>query len=315
MSLSQHVKVSVHFHGTTAKTEKCKNKLIRLACIYARGLPWVLTHPRYFTSPEVYFPRLELLLARACPFDCKRCIHFLPEYPENRPEPAEQVIADIRKLLDAVDRIDELKISGGDAFLYPELAKVLQFLSDSPKISRIVVISTGAVSPTPEVLALLPHKKIQILVENYGALSDKIGEFAALQNPSIRLMDTVFDSWQDFGDAACRNRTDIELDRQYDACRRERYSLLNGRLYACPRSAHGENLCFFTNPKQEYADVRHASDRGELLAQLRQLRRCSHLTACNHCNSCTPDFVTYDNSLRFKPNTAEKGDCSFETNR
>jgi len=299
MFLSSYVRRSLRNHGRPSKTSKIRNSFVRRLVTLIRGAGWALAHLNYYFHREKYFPNFELLLSRACPFDCKCCIHFIPEYSSKPGEPAEAVIADMEKLLSAVDRIDEVMISGGDAFLYPDLVPVVKALKTSEKIGRIVIVSSGDISPDKEIVRMLPDEKILIKVDNYGKYSRKIDEFTVLPGESIR-MDGIYDTWSDFGDEKCRNRGKEELERQYASCKSERYCLLNGKIYACPRSAHGSNLGYFTTGDKESVDLRGITDRRELLQKIRELRKVRCLTACNHCNGGTEDLKIYGQDVRFK---------------
>jgi|GEM_PF-2940991 len=300
MILSRYAKMAIINHGKSPRTEKIRNRRVRRLCSAANGGFWVLTHPDYFFHREKYFPSFELLLSRGCPFNCKTCIHFLPDYgKEVSNEPAADVIEEMKTLLNAVSRIDELFISGGDAFLYPELATVLKYLKASPKIGKITVVSSGNVSPSGDVIDLLPNSNIRIKVENYGQYSEKKEEFLSLNSPNIYLTE-YYDEWDDFGDEKCRNRNDGELALQYSACKKERYCMLNGKIYACPRSAHGENLGFFKENADAVIDVKITKDKKELLRRIADLRKLKFPTACNYCNSQTKAFNTYKIEERYK---------------
>lgn len=296
---SAYIRRSLRYHGSSPKTAKITNSFVRRLVTLIRGTGWALTHLSYYFHRERYFPNFELLLSRACPFDCKCCIHFIPEYESNQEEPAERVIADMQKLLLAVERIDELVISGGDAFLYPKLETVVRYLITSEKIGRVVIVSSGDVSPSEKIVQMLPDKRILIKVDNYGDYSKKIDEFVSLPIESIRI-DGIYDTWLDFGNEKCRNRSEKELERQYASCKSERYCMLNGKIYACPRSAHGANLGYFTTGANETVDLRTITNSKELLGKIKELRRIRYLNACNHCNGATEDFKTYSQDIRFK---------------
>lgn len=293
--LSKFIKTSLYIHGNTSKISKIKNPLIRKACLTLRGSAWCLSHLDYFTSKGKYFPKFELLLSRRCPLPCKCCIHFMQDYKDNTFEPAEQIIADLNKFFSVVKWVDELKISGGDAFLYPQLDEVVKYLLSNKKIGKVIITSTGAVSPNEEIIKLLSNDKLQIDVEDYGKYSDKINEFKLLNSSNIKIK--AYNEWQDFGNEERRNRNEEFLSQQYEKCNDERYCLLNGKIYACPRSAHGENLGYFKNNSNEFVDLRKST---EVLKEIKVLREVKYLTACDHCNSCTDEFKTYDLNCRFK---------------
>ncbi len=275
------------------------NPILRRTLVLTGGALWVFGHLNLFRNREQYFPRFELLLSKSCPLNCKCCIHFLPDYHHNAEiEPAESVVNNMKKLLEAIERMDEVIISGGDAFSYPHLALVVKYLLTSDKIGMVTIVSTGAVSPDKDVLALLSNKKIQIQVDNYGKYSDKISEFTSLQSPSVNI--EAYDTWDDYGNELSRGKNTEQLTVQYGLCKKERYCMMNGKVYACPRSAHGEALGFFVNDESEYIDLNKISNSKEVLSEIRRLRKISHLTACNHCDSCTEKFKTYSLNVRLK---------------
>jgi len=285
-------------HGHTPVTDKISSGPIRHACVLARGGVWCLTHLDRVFHRERYFRTFELLLSRQCPLDCKCCIHFIPDYKDPVYESAESVITNMKKLLSALSYIDEVSISGGDAFYYPELSTVVSFLLSSDKIGKVSIVSESGVSPDKETLRLLSDPKLMIKVDDYGELSEKTDEFRALHSDSVVI--TTYTTWEDFGDESDRHRSPKELDAQYAACRSERYCYLNGKIYACPRSAHGENLGYFSNTEEESVDLRNIADDADLLRKIRRMKDVRHLTACNHCDCRMESFKTYDVSERLK---------------
>jgi MoaA/NifB/PqqE/SkfB family radical SAM enzyme len=88
---------------------------------------------------------------------------------------------DILKILDTLRQIlslsviDVLQIQGGEAFLYPNLAGLLEFVLENKAVKRVVIATNGTLMPNVG-LDLLRNPKLSVRISAYEHLSRKSAE-------------------------------------------------------------------------------------------------------------------------------------------
>ena len=138
--------------------------------------------------------------------------------------------------------------------------------------------------------AIKNNPKAGIIFSNYGTLSNKQDELIELcQNNAIRYYVTDLSyCWFDFGVPKKYNESDAFVRRQYLNCynRKNCNTLYRGRLYMCPRQAHGIHLGLLPDNKDEYVDLYNSEydDKNALRgAILNIIRRKEQISSCYYC--------------------------------
>ncbi|MCR4689483.1 MAG: radical SAM protein [Saccharofermentans sp.] len=232
---------------------------------------------------------LDLVITECCSLKCRDCSNLMQYYckPENLK--TEDVLSDLTKLLSAV-RVEELKILGGEPFVNQKgLLAVLEFLagSEGNKVGKINIITNGTIIPGEDVLeAIKREPKAYITFSNYGKLSAKQDEFILICKDlgiSYVVLDEDF-YWLDFGRVSEYKESDEFVQRQYKNCynRKNCMTLYKGRLYVCPRQAHGTSLGLIPDTEGDFV----ALDKPEVelkKAVIGLVNRQYPITACRYC--------------------------------
>lgn len=232
-------------------------------------------------SAKPIIPYVELAITEKCSLRCIHCANLMPCYDHPEHLPLDAVTRDIRRLLKGTRAIWVLQLLGGEPLLHPGLKALLEELTQEKKIGRIQVVTNGTLLPTDDVLSQMKHKKVSVLISDYGPYSRKKDALIArLQAAKVRYKLLDYSDWSDFGDLEKRNLSRETLARSFHACASAQCkTLLGGHLYACPRSAHMVRLGRLAD--ENALDLTEEKDFAKRVLAFYNLPT---IKACDHCN-------------------------------
>lgn len=236
---------------------------------------------------ELNFPRIQFVVTSGCSLKCRDCISLMQYYEKPENTDLEKYKKGFSRLLECVTNIFDFRILGGEPFVHREMYKLIEWFHDEEKIKRISVFTNGTIIPPELALDQLKREKIRVHISDYGFNRDKIQELVSiLKKNEIKYYIQPYDFWQDAGNLLKRNYTDHKKKELFQRCyERECFSYFNGRLYHCPRSAHGINLGAMPDAKTEYVDLMDESiDNNEIKRQLKFQRERNYIEACDYCD-------------------------------
>ena len=200
------------------------------------------------------------------------------------------VIEEFDQFLSAVDLLLELRILGGEPFLYKDLHKLVNRYAKCEKIKRITIYTNATVVPDQKAVQALHAANVSVHISDYGQQSKKLKELQQIfTDRGISHTVHHYEKWYDMGPVTKRDYEECQLETMYDGCYAAKcHTFLNGKLYICPRAAHGESLGFFRNGPGETVDFKEGrTDRNEKKQQLLQmLDGKKRFEACRYCKGC-----------------------------
>ena len=119
-------------------------------------------------------------VATACSLNCKACTQWMPYLKNRKLFSAQEVHGWFENIFQWVDYIHIVSPFGGEAFLNPEFADILEDMliyQKEGKIGYIRLVTNGTVFPDEKLQKMLCNPNILILVSNYGdRLTDRQAE-------------------------------------------------------------------------------------------------------------------------------------------
>ena len=231
---------------------------------------------------------IDLVLTQVCNLKCKDCGSLIPLYKRPCHFEMEQITRYFDRFLQAVDSVKELRLLGGETFLYPNLVELVKYYLENEKIKKIVIYTNGVIESTEQVMQQHIDKKIVIRISNYRTLSKNI-EKVATNCKALNIECETLDSliWRDMGGLERRDYSFEQCCNVYERCDNAKCpSFCKGKLYICPRAAHGQELGLFENGKDDYIDFTlddiNYSSYKEKVESL--LYKRNHFEACYYCN-------------------------------
>lgn len=232
---------------------------------------------------------LEASVVNECTLRCKHCAHFMPHYDHRPFTSADEIIADLEKLLAAVRWIGLFRVLGGEPFLHPELQRIVAFLLNSGKVGSVTVVTNATIAPNEAIRRIMASRRFFITISDYGGLSAAISAFKAVAHARLEIIDGT-SGWYDHGALTFRPGDAAAMRRQFSRCDVKHHVFCNGKLFMCIRCAVGPEFGVFWNRPDEYVDVRSGGVR-DIRRQLRRVWSRRSLTACHYCASGTDGYV------------------------
>lgn len=233
------------------------------------------------------FPRVQFVVTSACSLKCKDCISLMQYYERPKNSDIELYKAGFDRLIDCVNNIFDLRILGGEPFINRDMYKIIEWYHDSDKIKIISVFTNGTIIPDENCISQLKREKVRVHISDYGFNREKIAKLeTVLAKNNVKYYVQPYDFWQDAGNLLKRNYSEEKKKHLFERCyERECFSYFNGRLYHCPRAAHGINMGAMPDIKDEYVDLMDNSIMDdEIFNQLKFQRNRKYIDACDYCD-------------------------------
>jgi organic radical activating enzyme len=234
---------------------------------------------------KIIMLHLGILVTTYCNLNCRNCADLIPKR-ENIHYPLADIKSDLRRVLDAVEYIEEVLVIGGETLLYPELKEVLDFCAEQPKIGQLIITTNGVIKPAEEMLENLKKNDVLVRISGYPEFvtPNRKETVSVYQNHAIKIEDMENMVWYSMGDENKRGRTKQELEDVFRTCSMKDCVTMNheGKIFFCSRQMSAYETRMYPNPeKQEYIDVRNDSD---LTASLSAFYELPYISTCDYCD-------------------------------
>ena len=267
----------------------------KLICRYGKAKSYKLDFDKIPPEAKLVLGCFDIPVTTKCTLRCINCSSLMPYYNVTKNFDIERLIKDVKNVIEIVDYIPRINVLGGEPFIHPELHKLLRILNNSDKVEKVRIITNGTVIPHNElILQELRNPKMQVRISHYTLGHIDAQKFALyLLDKSITFTFKEFGDnefqWYDFGDFQKRCRSHSELQIQKECCDVEWFSLLNGKLYCCPRAAHAADANLIPDDVNNYCVIRDESKSNtQMRASLYEfIMNQSFHDACDYCNRGT----------------------------
>jgi organic radical activating enzyme len=242
-------------------------------------LPLVLH--RYFFNFTL--PYVELVLTPRCNLKCAGCANLMPCYDTSvKAVELETLKKTVEKLLQTFGRITELKLIGGEPFLYAKLGEIVDFVVAQKAIKKVIITTNGSVVPKEANLKSLINPKVVINISEYPIV-DSTPLVNSLKQNGIQYEMIHFTNWMDYGKPTKRNYPEEVLQQSFNTCASaECKTILNGKLFCCPRDAHGQAQGLIPSNDKEFVDLLN-SDPKTHKRQIKTMYARPFIAACDYC--------------------------------
>ena len=230
---------------------------------------------------------LDLVLTEKCSLKCKDCSNLMQYYAKPVDEDFDLLMKSLGKFMDSVDFIQEIRFIGGEPFMYKRIDEVINKVLEYSNFNKLVVFTNGTIVPKQEKVKTFQNQKIIFKISNYGEISKnvtKLENFLSLNK--IRYISERVTRWQDCARIEKFDRP-ISLTKEIfgNCCVNETLTMLHGKLYLCPYSAHAENLDAIPKTSSDSIDLNILDNNDVIKGNIRSLVfNKEYLGACNWCN-------------------------------
>lgn len=242
--------------------------------------------------------RLAVIVTLKCTLNCKLCCNCVPLYKETPIIDKNEIMIDIDKAFEVYDRIEWFQFVGGELFLHPDLAELVEKAFEyKDRFSRMIFMTNGTLLPNEATLKVFKEHKdcIEIQISDYGKLSRKLDALVAMltEHGICHVVKSFhgdmqhYGGWVDAGDFSDLQETSEEVAEKFNSCWQigmENLHLYKGQIHNCIRSLFSVDLNKAEIPDDEYIDLRSEKYTLEEKKEIAKRFNKKVLTACKYCN-------------------------------
>jgi organic radical activating enzyme len=248
---------------------------------------WALSRPKDYVLDSLDVP-----VTMKCSLRCKDCANLMQYFSKPAHSDFELMTQSLEKIFTVVDHIFEVRVLGGEPFLYGDLHRYIEFIKQySSKYDMLLVLTNGTIIPNQRNLDTLKDQKITLQISEYNSPRQKLPELLQVceQNGIITKVLKDF-RWQDSSHIRRYGRTDAENAELLRCCAVHRCATItDGKLFYCPIAG---NMYTLRAAPREYHEFVPLLDKsipdGAIMEQINTLMHTKQLKACDFCGGRPP---------------------------
>ena len=246
---------------------------------------------------------LDLVLTEKCSLKCKDCSNLMQYYAKPIDEDFSQLVSTLDKFMNVVDYVYEIRFIGGEPLMYKRIDEVIKQTLSYKNCGNIVIYTNGTIVPKDDKIKVFKDSKIYFKISNYGMLSRNVEKLEKkLEENKIHYLTQRVTKWQDCAKIEKFDRP-ISLTKKIfgDCCVNETLTVLHGKLYLCPFSAHAENLHAIPKYPSDSLDILNFKDNLLLKDKIRKFYfEKEYLEACKSCNGRDHNVASVEAAIQAK---------------
>lgn len=246
---------------------------------------------------RICIPFADMIVSTHCTLNCKNCSNWTPYLNNKKFYSIHEVENWMKNIFYFDTYIHIISPLGGEAFLNPDFAKILELLLElqkNNKIGYIRIVTNGTIYPDKQLQRILCNPNILTLVSRYSSnvLSEtQINNYNHfidfLQSNGCKYYEGKAD-WINLGtpDEMKKSLNINQLCDSFESCfAKDCVGIFNGDLYRCPRIYALENLGLQKPDKDEVIRFAEIQSESDLRTKLYKFYSKRYLRACSFCNS------------------------------
>lgn len=221
------------------------------------------THERLMRKDYFFVNNLDFVITERCSLRCRECSNLMQYYKAPVNFEVDELLEDLHLFLRYVSEINELRIIGGEPFMHPALARIINAVTAEKKIKKVSILSNGTIMPNEEQWKALENNKVILVYTDYGIkVSSRMEDILnVIEAKNINCNYKKSGNWQKCSRIAYYGRNEVQLRNVFEeCCAKSLYTLLKGRVYCCPFLANAENLGVVSVGEDEVFDIRKYLD-------------------------------------------------------
>ncbi len=229
---------------------------------------------------------LDFVITERCSLRCKECSNLMQYYSAPKNFSVETLKKEIDLVASVFDEIYDVRLIGGEPFVNPHWAEILQYISSKENIKRINIYTNATILPTDSQCEILQaSNKVCLSISDYGELSRNLNPLQnKLDSYAIPYEVKEIISWTRCSSFEKHNRTSEELRDVFEkCCAKNLATLLQGKFYPCPFISNAMNLCAIPQDKNDYVDLTEPVDIEILRQKVQRLMNRPFFNSCEWC--------------------------------
>ncbi|MDR2659706.1 MAG: 4Fe-4S cluster-binding domain-containing protein [Spirochaetaceae bacterium] len=266
---------------------------------------WMLSRPANDVLDYVDIP-----VTMKCSLRCRDCANLMQYFSSPRHADFETMRRSIEKLFAVIDHIFEVRVLGGEPFMYAGLYRYIEIIKNySSKYTLLTVFTNATIIPSQKNLDALKDPMITLQISDYNNPRQKIPELLSVceKNGILTKINKGF-RWQDSSRIRRHGRTDAENMELLRKCVVHRCAaVVDGKLFYCPIA--GNIYTLKAAPEEYHEFVPLLDDKAldcTIKDQINKLMRTKFLKICDFCGgrplygNDIPAAVQTDKALEYE---------------
>ena len=253
-----------------------------------------------------YLPRLVFATSTICSLNCEYCAELIPYINNKRFLDYNIIKDDFETIFRCVDMCVSVEIIGGEPFIHPDIAKIIELFTECPKIDIVEITTNAMCKLDNDVIHKLKDNKIRVNISDYGHNHNKVEELCRIldeNNVWYQIWTNDEQSWVDSGGITKRNKRKEQLEYEYQTCDAACLcrTVYNGRLYVCSRGI-GIDDNNLLEDNSSYINIHELKNmtKDEGWKVLKQFWLSEFASICDYCDYNTIPLKFLDLSKRGK---------------
>ena len=239
----------------------------------------------FYNKNEFNMPQTRFIVTTKCTLKCADCNFLIPYFQKHLEYSLDQFKSEFDILTGAVDKIRKLIFLGGEPLLNPHLFEMIEYSAKSEIVNLIEITINGTMLPSQQLLdACKKSTKTYFHISNYSQ-NENLRPFLKLEQLTSLLKKNSISyqmasnwTWEKEDGFNAEKFSLSQTKEIFQNCYRTRcLSILNSKLYPCPKGSCGIELGFID--ANDYIDLRHENLREKLI----DFYKKDYFEACEYC--------------------------------
>lgn len=251
----------------------------------------ILCHKGFLNPEKIFIRSIDIIITERCSLKCKECSNLMQYYEKPQNCDLKSLFAAIDNFCLVSDEIMDLRVIGGEPFMNPQCPEIVKKLTAIAKAKRVAIFTNGTILPTKEGLDALKHRKIRVIISDYGKLSRNLPALVdMLKHNGIIHHVLEIKEWISCSSIKPRRRNPAQLAEIFcSCCAKNMATLSDGKIFRCPYAANAFRLSAVKADPEDYIDLMEGSlDKRGIKVKKEKLKQYflhkKYLSICNYCN-------------------------------
>lgn len=234
-------------------------------------------HPEKLTVQSV-----DLVITEKCTMKCKDCSNLMQYYENPENQDLNEILDTVDKLSQKMDEMYEFRVIGGEPFVNKDIHIIVEKLTSKDNIRKVSIFTNATIVLREHQWTALTNEKVRLFITDYKELSRNLKPLIAeLEKRGIAYVSEEANDWTECATLEKHDRTVKENEKLFtDCCAKNLATIMDGRLYRCPFSAHATKLRAIPDYMDDYLAIEKTT-REEIKSFLREK---TWIKTCDHCN-------------------------------
>ncbi len=261
--------------------------------VYCQRVGSIMRARKHTEENPLHLTSITFIINQRCSLKCKCCTSYMNEYAlEERVDiPLERICEDIDRFFDAVDSVGTVTVMGGEPFMHPDLAKIIQKMLTKDNFGLISIATSGTWPIKEEQLEGLVDKRVNISFSNYEqSITKKQSELMYRNIELVKNMGVSYTvgkylpEWVVPSTLYDKGDTELQMMDKKKICvlPPRAMQVKNGKLHPCDFGTAVYSLGL-GQYESDYVDLAGAASGKTLKKQIQDYMDQPYYRVCGHC--------------------------------